>query len=141
MDEPIFTIIGSINMDLITVTETVPEQGETVLGSEFQTKPGGKGANQAVAAARLGAKVQMVGKVGEDKFGLEMDEVLKKEGIDTEMVEIIPGVNTGIASITISDSDNRIIVVPGANHVVDSAYLEQFKAKILRSDKKSMRCL
>lgn len=132
--KPVITVIGSINMDLITVTDNFPQQGETVIGSEFQTKPGGKGANQAVSAARLGAEVHMIGKVGMDAFGAEMKAMFEQEGIAADGVEKNPDISTGIASITISDNDNRIIVVPGANHTLDSAYISRFKETIRTSD-------
>jgi ribokinase len=114
------TVIGSINMDLVTSTSQIPKVGETVLGNSFHTIPGGKGANQAVAAARLGADVTMIGCVGDDSFGNTLLEHLKYEGIDTDRIEISTTKSTGIATITLSDSDNSIIVVPGANSLVTS---------------------
>jgi ribokinase len=119
------TVVGSINMDLVTNTSQIPKVGETVLGNSFHTIPGGKGANQAVAAARLGADVTMIGCVGADSFGSTLLEHLKYEGIDTNRIEIFKTKSTGIASITLSDSDNSIIVVPGANSLVTSEIIEK----------------
>lgn len=128
------TVIGSINVDMVTTTALVPEQGQTVAGKDFQIKPGGKGANQAVAAARLGADVNMIGKVGQDAYGEEMLRVLTEENVTASMVEAAPGVSTGTANIIVSNQDNRIIVVPGANHEVTPAYVERFTEEILKSD-------
>ncbi len=111
-------VIGSINMDLVVSATRFPGPGETVLGQSFSTFPGGKGANQAVAAARLGAKVSMIGCVGQDAFGKELLETLANEGIDTRYIRVVPEVSTGVATITLSNSENAIVVVPGANHAV-----------------------
>lgn len=124
------TVIGSINMDIVVKTDIFPKQGETVLGNLFTTIPGGKGANQAVAAARLGSPVQMIGAVGEDSFGKELYSNLRNENIDVDAIAKTTN-STGIANILLHDKDNRIIVVPGANfdvtkEVVDSN-LERIK--------------
>ena len=111
------TVIGSINMDLVVQMDVFPQKGETVLGSLFTTVPGGKGANQAVAAARLGSQVKMLGAVGTDGFGTELRANLNEENIDTSLVINTNGA-TGIANILLHESDNRIIVVPGANSKV-----------------------
>ena len=111
------TVIGSINMDLVVQMDVFPKKGETVLGSLFTTVPGGKGANQAVAAARLGSQVKMLGAVGTDGFGTELRANLNEENIDTSLVINTNGA-TGIANILLHESDNRIIVVPGANSKV-----------------------
>src|SRR5699024_3606627 len=103
-------IVGSINMDLTITTEKIPMQGETVLGNDFDTYPGGKGANQAVAAARLGANVNIIGGVGEDPFGTELLEHLQMEGINIEGISKNSEKPTGIANIILSEDDNRIIV-------------------------------
>lgn len=134
MRKPTITVIGSINVDLVTVTNRLPEQGETLKGETFETKSGGKGANQAVAAARLGAKVQMIGCVGDDKNGADMLETLEKENISTKMIRKVPHTNTGVANILLSNQDNRIIYVPGANNEVSPEYVKQFKNEILASD-------
>ena len=111
------TVVGSINMDLVVSTSVFPKQGETVLGDLYTTVPGGKGANQAVAAARLGSKVQMLGAVGNDAFGDELLAGLKAENVHLEAVKRKDGAS-GIANILLSEGDNRIIVVPGANYEV-----------------------
>lgn len=127
-------IVGSINMDLTVTTTVVPQQGETVLGESYATYPGGKGANQAVAAARLGANVTMIAAVGDDDFGKALLARLKSEGICTEGVSELPSVATGIANIILSENDNRIIVAPGANKYVTPEMIEQNRDLILNSD-------
>lgn len=128
------TVIGSINMDLVTKTERVPQIGETLLGEAFYTIPGGKGANQAVAAARLGADVTMVGCVGEDAFGRELIAHLEGESINTGQIATASGASTGIASITLSGGDNSIIVVPGANFLITPEFVEKQEEVIADSD-------
>lgn len=127
------TVLGSINMDLVTTTNHLPEIGETIMGQHFQTNPGGKGANQAVAAARLGAAVQFIGCVGNDHFGLDLAQQLKGEGIDVSHLDTVPS-PTGTATIVVSENDNQIIIVPGANHFVDAAYVESKRAIIANSE-------
>ncbi|GGA79199.1 ribokinase [Ornithinibacillus halotolerans] len=134
MNTPTITVIGSINIDLVTVFCQMPEQGETVMGERFQTNPGGKGANQAVAAARLGANVQMIGRVGDDQHGQDMIQSLEKERVSTKMIGKVPNINTGTANILISDRDNRIIIVPGANYEVTPEYVKQFEQEMKSSD-------
>lgn len=134
MRKPKITVIGSINMDLVTITKRMPLQGETVVGETFCLIPGGKGANQAVAAARLGADVQMIGAVGTDAFGAELLQHLAKEGIIVDGVKPVTDTETGIATIIISEGDNRIIVVPGANHALRPDDLERWEEKIATSD-------
>ena len=127
------TVIGSINMDLVVQTDDFPKQGETVLGQLYTTVPGGKGANQAVAAARLGGQVQMVASVGNDSFGLELLENLQANAIDISGVRQSSEVASGIANILLSDGDNRIIVVPGANFEVTPAYIDEMEETIRNS--------
>jgi ribokinase len=134
MKKPIITVVGSINMDLVTVTNRMPLQGETVMGQSFSTFPGGKGANQAVSATRLGAEVQMLGKVGADLFGTKLKELLRQEGVTEENVEVTTNKETGTASIIISDQDNQIIVVPGANSEVTPEWVITHEEKIRNSD-------
>ncbi len=118
-------VIGSLNMDLVTKVSDFPKSGETILGKSFQTFPGGKGANQAVALGRLGADVIMVGKVGEDIYGEKYLEVLRNNNVRQDAVEIEKEVSSGIAVIQVNDSgENNIIVVPGANGKVDTQYIE-----------------
>lgn len=109
-------VIGSINMDMVVRTNRAPDAGETLIGQAFTLSPGGKGANQAVAAARLGAAVTMIGRVGQDTFGSEMLEIMRQEGIHIEYISVSETQATGVASIVLEeDGENRIIVVPGAN--------------------------
>ena len=109
------TVVGSLNMDLVVNTPRIPALGETVLGSGFFTAPGGKGANQAVAAARLGGSVVMAGCAGDDIFGQELLQNLADNGVNTENIRLLDNTPTGIAMITVKDGDNFIIVDPGAN--------------------------
>lgn len=127
------TVVGSINMDLVVGTERFPKQGETVLGNLHQTVPGGKGANQAVAASRLGGKVAMIGAVGTDPFGDELVTNLENEGVDASRVKRVEG-PSGIANILLSEGDNRIIVVPGANHQLTPEDIDHCEAAIAASD-------
>jgi ribokinase len=109
-------VVGSMNMDLVVKVAHAPVPGETILGQQFAMVPGGKGANQAVAAARLGANVKMVACVGDDLFGSQMIRQLDQEGIQTSFVRTMPQESTGVAVIQIGqDGDNSIVVVPGAN--------------------------
>jgi ribokinase len=119
-------VVGSLNMDLVVRMPQIPRPGETLLGGVFKTFPGGKGANQAVAAARLGARVVMVGCVGDDAFGGEMREMLKIEGIDTTHVLIHPKSATGVALIQVDSSgQNSIAVASGANFELTAAQVEK----------------
>lgn len=103
-------------MDMVVRSGRAPEAGETVIGDSFVLSAGGKGANQAVAAARLGSRVRLVGKVGADAFGSELLEITKQEGIDCKYLSVSSSRSTGVASIVLEESgENRIIVVPGAN--------------------------
>lgn len=134
MKKPIITVVGSINMDLVVSALRRPAAGETILGTDFQTAPGGKGANQAVAAARLGAEVHMIGRVGTDDFGSNLLKFLAKENIFLSGVETVTHVASGIAMITLADEDNSIIVVPGANKFVTPDYVRKFENQIAKSD-------
>ena len=127
-------VIGSINMDLVVAADRFPGPGETVLGQSFCTFPGGKGANQAVAAARLGAKVTMIGCVGDDAFGKELRDILAREGVDTRFVQTVAGVSSGVATITLSQSENSIVVVPGANHALTAESLKAAEAAFQSAD-------
>ncbi|WP_070000072.1 ribokinase [Cellulosilyticum sp. I15G10I2] len=110
------TVVGSLNMDLVTKTDKVPKVGETFLGVEFKQAAGGKGANQADAIAKLGGKVAMIGRVGSDQFGKTLIESLKHDGVEVSQVQVTEGISTGIATIIVNgDGDNSIIVVSGAN--------------------------
>ncbi|NOX21486.1 MAG: ribokinase [Actinobacteria bacterium] len=112
-------VVGSINHDIVVRVPRHPLPGETIMGSGHFTAPGGKGANQAVAAARLGATVTMVGAVGDDSVGAELVAGMIADGVDCSRVRIVDGVGTGIALITLDDKgENSIVVSPGANGVV-----------------------
>ena len=116
MSQASVVVLGGINMDLVTVSPRFPEPGETVVGERFLTYPGGKGANQAVAAARLGAMVTIVGRVAGDSFGRELLDHLRGDGADVSGVAVDAEASSGIAVINIdSSAQNRIIQVPGAN--------------------------
>lgn len=109
-------VLGSLNMDLVVRTASIPRPGETVHGHSFRTVPGGKGANQAAAAARLGASTAMVGRVGDDEFGSSLLANMRRQGVDTEYVRIDDGAASGTALIAVDDQgENSIIVSPGAN--------------------------
>jgi ribokinase len=118
-------VVGSINMDLVAHTPWIPVPGQTVIGTGFDTTPGGKGANQAVAAARLGYPVEMVGMVGVDVFGDAMIGNLKHAGVGTDAVKRVKG-PSGVAPILVDDNgENSIVVVPGANGKVDAAFVDR----------------
>jgi ribokinase len=109
-------VVGSLNMDLVVRTPRHPRLGETVIGSSFATYPGGKGANQAVAAARLGLRVRMIGRVGADAFGEELARTVAQDGVDTTFISRDPEAATGVALITVdSAGQNSIVVASGAN--------------------------
>lgn len=117
---PVIVVLGGINMDLVATSSRMPQLGETVFGRSFHTAPGGKGANQAVAAARLGAEVRMVGRVGEDQFGPTLLEGMRSEGIDVSGVATDPGNPSGVALILLDDqAENMIVAVYGANMACD----------------------
>ena len=127
-------VIGSINMDLTAQAERLPGKGETISAKSLQYVPGGKGANQAVAAARLGGDVAMFGCVGDDAFADRLIENLEQNGVDTASIRRVAGVSSGIAMITVAEQDNCIVVVPGANHCVTPAYLDEVKSAVLSAD-------
>ncbi|WP_188206751.1 ribokinase [Alkalibacillus aidingensis] len=128
------TVIGSINMDLVTTAEKFPGKGETILGQSFSTIPGGKGANQAVAASKLGADVTFIGCVGDDPFAKTLMDHFNRHGINTNFIKKIEGEPTGVASITIAEDDNNIIVVSGANQAVSPEMVEQHEDVIAASE-------
>lgn len=129
-DKPV-VVIGSLNMDLVMRTPRVPVGGETLHGHEFSTLPGGKGANQAVACARLGAKVAMIGQVGNDGFGTTLRDGLAADGIDTSGVLQTSAVGTGVAMILVEDiGQNRIVLAAGANGALTPADIDAHAARI-----------
>ncbi|WP_419803714.1 ribokinase [Terriglobus sp.] len=118
-------VIGSLNQDLVVRASRIPDQGETVFGEGFAMHPGGKGANQAVALARLGMDVTMVGCVGSDSFGRDLCAALRSEGIRTDSITTVPG-PSGTALVQVEQrGDNRITVIPGANAALGSEHLDQ----------------
>ena len=127
-------VFGSINMDLVVETSAFPRLGETLFGARFATHAGGKGANQAVAAARLGATVTMLGRVGSDAFGKELKARLAEEGVATRWVHETPGASTGVAAITVCNADNAIVVVPGANAQLCAADLDAAESAFAAAD-------
>ncbi len=128
-------VIGSINMDLVVRSEHIPVSGETVLGTDFQTIPGGKGANQAVAVARLGGRCSMVGRIGDDAFGQRLVDGLQAEGIDTRHVQTTQDAASGVALIVVAASgDNAICVASGANFAVTPADVNAAEDVIASAD-------
>src|SRR5580704_7777456 len=118
-NRPQVTVLGSLNMDISVTVPRLPAPGATVLGSAACFTPGGKGANQAVAAARLGAGVRMAGCVGDDDFGRQLLAALRAEDVDASHVRTVTGVRTGLAMISVDPTgENIITVAPGANHEV-----------------------
>ncbi|RMI27800.1 ribokinase [Streptomyces triticirhizae] len=126
-------VLGSTNMDLVAFTTTAPRRGETVTGREFRTLPGGKGANQAIAAARAGGAVAMIGAVGDDAFAPRLRAALAEAGVATDGLRTVPGAS-GIAHIVVDDEGgNSIVVVPGANGTV-AGLAEGDEARIAAAD-------
>ena len=130
--KPKILVVGSLVMDLIVTTEKFCNAGETVIGNGFTTAPGGKGANQAVQAARLGADVTMVGKIGNDDFGKSLINSAKSSGVNTDYIFVTDSAPTAVGNVQIQKNnkgtENRIIVVPGANFeltVEDVAFLDE----------------
>ena len=132
---PTVVVLGGINMDLIGVAPKIPMRGETVIGERFYTTPGGKGANQAVAAANLGARVRMVGRVGADTFGPTLLADLRGCGIDVQGVAEDPHNPSGIAMILLdAERQNHIVAIYGANAACDGAQLEAVKRALDGAD-------
>lgn len=136
--KPNILVVGSYVMDLIASAPRVPDMGETVIGTDFRTAPGGKGANQAVQCARLGAKVTMAGCVGGDAFGREMLEIASASGVNISHTRISKNDRTGIGHIQLQTSpagtQNRILVVPGANHAFCIEDLSWLRDEIAQYD-------
>ena len=136
MGQPLITVIGSLNKDLVIRTSRVPEAGETITSESFATGSGGKGANQAVACARLSKKdvqadgivaVRMVGAVGDDSFGHDLINGLRQDGINTDGVQLIGNIATGVSTIIVDENtgENRILFSPGANYSLSSEHMQQ----------------
>lgn len=127
-------VIGSLNMDLVTRAPRLPRGGETLIGHSFATVSGGKGANQAVAAARLGAQVAMIGCVGHDDYGVRLRDALLAEHIDCQAVSVVED-SSGVALIVVDDnSQNAIVIVAGANGAMTPAVIERFDAILRAAD-------
>lgn len=131
---PKIVVIGSLNMDLVVKAARAPKRGETVMGEEIHFIPGGKGANQAVGLARLGAQTTMIGTVGSDAFGVVLMKALQKEGVNTSSVKVLDSDATGVASILLAEGDNSIVVVPGANAQCLPEDLDRHEEKIAEAD-------
>ena len=120
--KPRILVVGSFVMDVIAATEQVPGSGQTVYGKSFHMAPGGKGANQALQCARLGADVTMAGAVGDDLFGQQLLEPLRAAGADISHVAVCPGIHSGVGHVTLEvtghTAQNRIVVIPGANRLL-----------------------
>lgn len=127
-------VVGSSSMDLVVTSPKRPHAGETVLGESFSTVPGGKGANQAVAAARLGAEVTMIGCVGDDFYGQEILDNFIRNGVSTSYVEPVTHMESGTAHIVLAEGDNSIIVVKGANDLVNPERINQALDVLRKSD-------
>ena len=134
-DSPRIVVLGGINMDLVTYSARFPEVGETVAGERFLTYAGGKGANQAVAAARMGGRTAMVGCVGDDIFGPQLLDGLSAAGVEVSRIAIAPGETSGIAVISIDASaQNRIVQVLGANTTCGAAQADAVVAALADAD-------
>jgi len=136
--KPKILVVGSFVMDLIVKTGRFPNVGETVLGLEYQTAPGGKGANQAVQAARLGADVTMVGRVGKDDFGRRLIDSCREAGVNTDFIGVDRKASSAIGNVQLEMKDgttrNRIVVVPGANMAIRPADVEFLKEAVAEYD-------
>lgn len=127
-------VIGSLNVDLMVQVDKLPVPGETLTSRSFETLPGGKGMNQAVCAAKLGANVTMAGCIGQDAYGELLLRTLEVNQIQSNYIKKIPEVPTGTAIVTTSPEDNNIIVVPGANAYVDRDYIDSIYEVIKQAD-------
>ncbi|MEN1990111.1 ribokinase [Paenibacillus hubeiensis] len=127
-------VIGSSSMDLVVTSSRRPGAGETVLGDSFKTVPGGKGANQAVAAARLGAEVSMIGRVGDDTFGTDILNNFKANGVDVQNVKPVTHMESGTAHIILAEGDNSIVFVEAANREVTPEYVDEAADVIRNAD-------
>ena len=124
MSAPLITVVGSVNLDFVATAKTLPSPGETVTGATLARYPGGKGANQALAARRLGADVRMIGRVGADSMADEALALLRAEGVDLAGMAVDPAVPTGAALLAVSeDGENQIVVASGANHAIRPEHL------------------
>jgi len=128
-------VVGSLNMDLVARAQRLPRAGETLPGEAFFTAPGGKGANQAVAVARLGGSVAMVGNVGDDAYGQQLRKALEREGVDCQAVSVCEGVSSGVALITVdAASQNCIVIIPGGNGLLTPQLVQRFDKLLQAAD-------
>lgn len=127
-------VVGSSSIDLVVTSSKRPGAGETVLGESFKTVPGGKGANQAVAAARLGADVTMIGRVGDDAFAAQILNNFKQNNVCADNVEPVPHMESGTAHIILAEGDNSIVVVKAANNEVTPEYINHTREAFAGAD-------
>ncbi len=128
-------VIGSLNIDLVVTVDRAPRPGETISGSSFNMIPGGKGANQAVAARKMGAETMMIGCLGNDAFGHVLLDSLRSNGVNTQHLQLLDGVSTGSATIIVEESgENRIIIVPGANAKISPDQIDAL-ADVIKASK------
>ena len=127
-------VLGSINMDLVIKVDNMPKVGETILSKSFEKIGGGKGANQAIASKRSGNDVYMIGKIGKDDNGQTLKRFLDDEAVNTDLVFVDEKEPTGMAMITVSNTDNSIIVISGSNMNLNSSEIEKSKSVIESSD-------
>ena len=136
--KPRILVVGSFVMDVIAATERVPAAGQTVYGKSFHTAPGGKGANQALQCARLGAQVTMMGCVGDDLFGRQLLEIPRQAGVDISRVVIRRGISSGVGHVTLEVTEhtaqNRIVVIPGANQTLTVEEVAWLRAEMSSFD-------
>lgn len=128
------SVVGSINTDQIVTATRLPNKGETIFGKSIDYIPGGKGANQAVSMAKLGAEVEMFGCVGNDENGRNTVQNLKNNNVKVDNIKVVNGVPSGLAIITLGDNDNTIVVLKGSNGCVDIDYINNIKDELLKSD-------
>lgn len=134
MSKPSVLVVGSINMDLVSYSNRIPNVGETLLGNRFVTAPGGKGANQAMAAARLGSKVTLIGAAGNDSYGNQLLDYLQENGVNISQVKRVP-TTTGVALINVdARGNNQIVVVPGANFELTPEDLDKYLKVFAETD-------
>lgn len=127
-------VVGSCNIDITVECDRWAKPGETIFGNRLTVNPGGKGANQAVAAARLGAEVKMVGCIGDDVYGQLVLKALKENNVDATYVKVLLGENSGTAHITVAENDNSIIVIKAANDLVSPALIDEAWDTIKEAD-------
>lgn len=134
MKAPHIVVVGSLNMDLVVSTPRLPRIGETLKGDSIHYIPGGKGANQAVGCARLGAQVTMIGAVGDDVFGRQIVREMERNGVSTKAIDVLEGMSTGTATILHTPDDNCIVIVPGANGQITAERIERHREMIEHAD-------